>query len=63
MDSQQQYEALLAKWGYNDTSVKDHARRQKRARRIQAITAFLKSTVKSIKKISTNPQQLGQVGN
>ncbi|NVK73744.1 hypothetical protein C0J08_09750 [Marinomonas sp. CT5] len=60
MDSQEQYEALLAKWGYADTTVEDHARRQRRARRIQAVVAFFKSTVKTIKKASARQQQLGQ---
>ena len=60
MDSQEQYEALLAKWGYVDTSVEDHARRQRRARRIQAVVAFFKNSAKAIKKISSRPQQLGQ---
>ena len=60
MDSQQQYEALLAKWGYADTTVEDHARRQRRARRVKAVVAFFKATVKAIKKVSARPQQLGQ---
>ncbi|NLQ18619.1 hypothetical protein HGG82_13480 [Marinomonas sp. M1K-6] len=60
MDSQQQYEALLAKWGYADTSIEDHARRQRRARRIQAVVTFFKNAAKAIKKASARPQQLGQ---
>ncbi|MBJ7537600.1 hypothetical protein [Marinomonas transparens] len=60
MDSQQQYEALLASWGYADTTVEDYARRQKRARRVAAVVAFFKNTVKAIKKASARPQQLGQ---
>ncbi|MGO2235481.1 hypothetical protein B6N13_12545 [Marinomonas sp. UCMA 3892] len=63
MDSQQQYEALLAKWGYADTTVEDHARRQRRARRVKAVVTFFKATVKAIKKVSTRPQQLGQASN
>jgi len=60
MDSQQQYEALLAKWGYADTSIEDHARRQQRARRAKAVITFFKNTVKAIKKVSARPQQLSQ---
>ena len=63
MDSQQQYEALLAKWGYADTTVEDHARRQRRARRVKADVTFFKTTVKAIKKVSARPQQLGQTSN
>ena len=63
MDSQQQYEALLAKWGYSDTTVEDHARRQRRARRVKAVVTFFKTTVKAIKKVSARPQQLGQTSN
>jgi hypothetical protein len=63
MDSQQQYEALLAKWGYVDTTVEDNARRQLRARRIKTVVAFFKTTVKAIKKISARPQHLGQASN
>lgn len=63
MDSQQQYEALLAKWGYADTSVEDHARRQRRARRIKAVVTFFKNSVKAIKKVSSRPQQLSQASN
>jgi hypothetical protein len=60
MDSQQQYEALLAKWGFEDTGAQDYARRQKRARQAKAIVAFFKTTVRSIKKVSARPQQLSQ---
>ncbi|MGO2355485.1 MAG: hypothetical protein ACTH58_12220 [Marinomonas foliarum] len=63
MDSQEQYEALLAKWGYADTSVEDHARRQRRARRVKAVVAFFKNAVTAIKKVSSRPQQLGQASN
>ena len=63
MDSQQQYEALLAKWGYADTTVEDHARRQRRARRVKAVVTFFKNSVKAIKKVSARPQQLGQASN
>ncbi|PYF84531.1 MULTISPECIES: hypothetical protein [Marinomonas] len=63
MDSQEQYEALLAKWGYADTSVEDHARRQRRARRIKAVVTFFKNSLKTIKKVSSRPQQLGQASN
>lgn len=63
MDSQQQYEALLAKWGYADTTVEDYARRQTRTRRAKAVVAFFKASVKAIKKLSARPQQLGQVSN
>ncbi|MGJ8647833.1 MAG: hypothetical protein ACSHXJ_13120 [Marinomonas colpomeniae] len=60
MDSQEQYEALLAQWGFKDTTVEDHARRQKRALRVKAVVAFFKVSVSSIQKISTRPQQLNQ---
>lgn len=60
MDSQKQYEALLAKWGYKDTTVEDHARRQKRARQAKAVVAFFKATVRSIKKLSLRSQTLSQ---
>jgi hypothetical protein len=63
MDSQQQYEALLAKWGYADTTVEDHARRQRRARRAKAVVTFFKNSIKAVKKVSTRPQQLGQASN
>lgn len=63
MDSQEQYEALLAKWGYADTSVEDHARRQRRARRVKAVVTFFKNSVTAIKKVSARPQQLGQASN
>lgn len=63
MDSQEQYEALLAKWGYADTSVEDQARRERRALRIKAVVAFFKNSVKAIKKASARPQQLGQASN
>ncbi|UTV97916.1 hypothetical protein KDW99_11460 [Marinomonas rhizomae] len=63
MDSQQQYEALLAKWGYADTTVEGHARRQRRARRVKAVVTFFKNTFKAIKKVSARPQQLGQASN
>lgn len=60
MDSQEQYEALLAKWGFEDTGAADYARRQKRARQAKAIVAFFKTTVSAIKKISARPQRLRQ---
>ncbi|AEF54555.1 hypothetical protein [Marinomonas posidonica] len=60
MDSQKQYEALLAQWGYKDTTVEDHARRQKRARQAKAIAAFFKTSFRSIKKISLRSQTLSQ---
>lgn len=63
MDSQEQYEALLAKWGYADTSVEDQARRERRALRIKAVVAFFKNSVAVIKKASARPQQLGQASN
>ena len=63
MDSQEQYEALLAKWGYADNSIEDQARRQRRARRVKAIVTFFKNAVKAIKKASTRPQHLGQASN
>lgn len=63
MDSQQQYEALLAEWGYIDTTLEAHVRKQNRTRRINAVVAFVKSAVKNLKKTSTRPQILGQVSN
>ncbi|TYL48140.1 hypothetical protein [Marinomonas sp. IMCC 4694] len=63
MDSQQQYEALLAKWGYVDTTLEDHARKQKRTRRVKAVVAFFLGTVKNLKKASARPQILGQTAN
>lgn len=63
MDSQEQYEALLAKWGFEDTTVEDHARRQKRARRIKAVVAFFQRTFKTLNKASSRPQRLSQAAN
>ncbi|BFM48542.1 hypothetical protein [Marinomonas sp. THO17] len=60
MDSQKQYEALLAQWGYKDTTVEDYARRQKRARQAKALVAFFKATVASIKKVSLRSHTLSQ---
>jgi len=60
MDSQQQYEALLAKWGFVDTTIEDHARRQKRARRVKAIVNFFKSIITLIKKSNDRQQKLSQ---
>ena len=60
MDSQEQYEALLAKWGFKDTTTEDYARRQKRALRVKAVVTFFKTTLNSIQKTSTNPQRLNQ---
>ena len=60
MDSQEQYEALLAKWGYADNSVENHARRQRRARRVKSVVSFMKATLKNIKKMSARPQQISQ---
>lgn len=60
MDSQEQYEALLTKWGFVDTMAEDYARRQKRARRVKAVVAFFKSIVTSIKKINVRQQVLSQ---
>ncbi|ETX09839.1 hypothetical protein MUS1_05795 [Marinomonas ushuaiensis DSM 15871] len=60
MDSQQQYEALLAKWGFVDTMAEDYARRQKRARRAKAVVVFFKSIVTSIKKSNVRQQELSQ---
>jgi phosphoketolase len=60
MDSQEQYEALLKNWGYKDTTVEDHARRQKRAIKVKAVVAFFKVSLSSIQKINTRPQQLNQ---
>jgi len=58
MDSQQQYEALLAKWGYADTTAADYARRQKRELRMKEIVSFFKTTFLSLQKSGTN--SLGQ---
>ena len=60
MDSQQQYEALLAKWGFVDTMAEDYARRQKRIRRAKAVIAFFKSIITSMKKSNIRQQELGQ---
>ena len=58
MDSQEQYEALLAKWGYVDTTAADYARRQKRALRMKAFVSFFKTTFLSLQKSGTH--SLGQ---
>ncbi|MEP3348844.1 MAG: hypothetical protein ABJN96_02695 [Marinomonas sp.] len=60
MDSQEQYEALLAKWGFEDTGAADYARRQKRARQVKAVVAFFKAAISAIKKTSDRPQHLSQ---
>ncbi|MCV2402641.1 hypothetical protein OFY17_07075 [Marinomonas sp. C2222] len=60
MDSQQQYEALLAKWGFEDTTAADYTRRQNRIRLLNSIKGFVASSISSIKKISVRPQHLEQ---
>lgn len=58
MDSQQEYEALLAKWGFVDTMAEDYARRQRRHRRMKVAVAFFRSIVTSIKKVNARQQAL-----
>ncbi|GAB3476544.1 hypothetical protein [Marinomonas epiphytica] len=64
MDSQQQYEALLEKWGYADNSPQARHKRALKAQRKQAIKAFIASktalTLKAFRKISVQPQGLKQ---
>lgn len=42
MDSQEQYEALLRRWGLEDRSAERRARRQKIVRQAKAAYAFCK---------------------
>lgn len=60
MDSQEQYEALLARWGFEDTTAKDYARRQSQIRFINIIRSFVTSLISSIKKINIRPQHIEQ---
>lgn len=50
MDSQEQYEALLKTWGFEDRSVERQARRQKIARSYKAMVAFFKSITNASRK-------------
>ncbi|MBR7887895.1 hypothetical protein J9B83_02990 [Marinomonas sp. A79] len=61
MDSQEQYEALLAKWGYTDNSAKIQRRRQARAKIVKASLVFLTSIIKRAKKLTHSPAQAGQL--
>lgn len=61
MDSQQQYEALLAKWGYTDNSAKTRKRRLARTKALKASLAFLTSMVKRTKKLGVNRVSAGQL--
>lgn len=42
MDSQEQYEALLKDWGFEDRSAIRRARREKRAQNVKTTTSFFK---------------------
>lgn len=67
MDSQEQYEALLEKWGYVDNSPKARHLRAKKALRNKAIKAFVASkvsaTFKAFRKLVAQPQVLKQSTN
>lgn len=43
MDSIEQYEALLKKWGYEDLSEKKELRRQSRTAQLKKAISFVKS--------------------
>ena len=64
MDSQQQYEALLEKWGYLDNSPAAKRRREVRALRMQKINTLSKQALgivsKAFKKAVARPQTLKQ---
>ncbi|MEO9653416.1 hypothetical protein [Marinomonas sp.] len=64
MDSQQQYEALLEKWGYLDNSLAAKRRREARALRMQKLNTLAKQTYsflsKAFKKATARPQTLKQ---
>ena len=56
MDSQEQYEALLKRWGIEDRSVERRARREKRLRNAKIAVAFFKKVASfSRKAISHAP--------
>ena len=44
MDSQEQYEALLARWGYEDRSVERRLRREKRKALFAKVIKLLRNT-------------------
>ncbi|WP_181161507.1 hypothetical protein [Maribrevibacterium harenarium] len=52
MDSQEQYEALLARWGFVDRSVERQARRAK-------VKAFFKATRRILVKLIAKSPVLG----
>ncbi|MBJ7555112.1 hypothetical protein [Marinomonas spartinae] len=45
MDSQDQYEALLKAWGFEDRSVERQARREKIARVAKIVLSFCKDMI------------------
>lgn len=52
MDSQEQYEALLKRWGFEDRSIERRFRREKAIRSIKTSIVFLKALIQTIKNSS-----------
>ncbi|ADZ90896.1 hypothetical protein [Marinomonas mediterranea] len=58
MDSQEQYEALLARWGFEDRRLERQTRRQKQKEMIANVASLFKGLVHTMLHTGTKPSSL-----
>ncbi|TDO99777.1 hypothetical protein [Marinomonas balearica] len=58
MDSQEKYEALLARWGFEDRSLETQKRRQKQKEQLANVASLFKGFIKSALHMTVKPSSL-----